>query len=95
MRVEICEEHKILYYRFSEKERADKKLQDSLHYEQYEWLMKGYAVCDFLNTEEKVVKGMKDMLLRKTISLLAIAESRNKSRNMTDSLPKLFHFPTE
>lgn len=57
--------------------------------------MKGYAVCDFLNTEEKVVKGMKDMLLRKTISLLAIAESRNKSRNMTDSLPKLFHFPTE
>lgn len=90
MRVDICEEHKIVYYRFSEEEREDKELKDSLQPEQYGWLIQGYAVCDFLNGEEKVSKRMRDMLLRKAIRIVAKEESRNKSRSMVDYFPFAF-----
>ena len=92
MVVEICKDEMIVYYRFSEEEKADKKFQASLYDEQIGWLDKGYVVCDFLSDGKRYTKDMREMLIRKTISILAIRESKNKSRGMVVSMNRMYRF---
>lgn len=85
MFIEISEQDRIVYYWLSKEEKADEQLRESIKPEQVEWTKKGYAVCTFLSGTEDLVECTKELLIH-NLHVLALEESKNKSRCLADSI---------